>query len=149
MSDVNVSRGSVSSRQVRCEKCGSTYFVEAQFRQYRTMPSSMPGGDLSPVTEDPIRMLVCMCGNPIPPGKLRKFSIPREQADNFDRSLNAARQFREVADPQAMMGRLSETFASREAHDRLAEQIANPAGILRDLLLKPVSPPDATTPREL
>ena len=86
---------------------------------------------------------------PDPAGKAAEVSIAREQADNFEKSLNTARQFREVADPQAMMGRLSETFVSREAHDRLAEQIANPAGILRDLLLKPVSPPDATTPREL
>ena len=148
MSDVNVPGGGlgesprgIHSQQLWCEKCGLIYFVEAQFRQYRKMSSSMPGGDLMPHTENPIPMLVCMCGNLVPPGKLRNLSISREQDDNFQKSLAAARQYREGAHPEAMISRLSQSYASREAHDRLAERIASLEGILRALLLKSVTPP--------
>jgi hypothetical protein len=36
-------------QQLECPKCGSTHFMEGQFRTYyNKMPSSMPGGDLLP-----------------------------------------------------------------------------------------------------
>jgi hypothetical protein len=133
MTDVNLQRN-----QLCCERCGSVYFVEAEFRQYREMSSSMPGGDLSPVTEASIRALICICGHPIPPGNLRGQSMSREDHASFHRSFEVARQYREVAQPQAIIGRLAESFAGREKYEKLAEQIAKLEAILR---LRPPSPP--------
>ena len=153
--DVNVPGGSlgrtprgVPSQQLLCEKCGSSYFMEAEFRQYRKRPSSMPGGDLLTNSEnDPIRMLVCMCGNPIQPGKQRRpLSISREEDANFQKSAEAARQYREVAHPQAIIGSLSQSFASKGAHDRLAGRIANLEGILWALALESLQPRDSPAP---
>ena len=38
-------------KRERCEKCGSTMFLEGEFRRYRQLPSSMPGGDLQSIME--------------------------------------------------------------------------------------------------
>jgi hypothetical protein len=66
----------VPANQLICEKCGSTHFVEAEFRQYRQLYSATPGADFSAVTEDPIRALVCICGHPIQERKHRRLGIP-------------------------------------------------------------------------
>ena len=100
----------VPNNQYCCEQCGSSYFVEGQFRRYRKISSSLPGGDLSPVTEDPVRALVCICGHPINPGKLRRRRIAREDHASFQKSFAAAWVYRQSKHPQAIIGRLSQGF---------------------------------------
>ncbi len=133
----------VPDNQYCCEQCGSSYFVEGQFRQYRKMSSSLPGGDLSPITEVPVRALVCICGHPINPGKLRRQSIAREDHASFQKSFAAAWGYRQSRQPQAFIGRLSQDFTGRDEYQRLANQIANLEAILQARL--PQSP-DASVP---
>jgi nucleoid DNA-binding protein len=136
----------VPNNQYCCEQCGSSYFVEGQFRRYRKMSSSLPGGDLSPVTEDPVRALVCICGHPINPGKLRRQSIAREDHASFQKSFAAAWVYRQSKHPQAIIGRLSQSFAGKEAYERLANQIANLEAILQARLPQSPQSPNASVP---
>ena len=112
--DVNIPRN-----QLICEKYGSTHFVEAKFRQYRHRYSSTPGSELSPVTEDPIRALVCMCGHPIQLGKLRRQSISAIDWGGFQKSFESARRYRQAAEPQTIIDRISPTLVNREEYAKL------------------------------
>jgi hypothetical protein len=136
----------VPNNQYCCEQCGSSYFVEGQFRRYRKMSSSLPGGDLSPVTEDPVRALVCICGHPINPGKLRRLSIAREDHASFQRSFAAAWGYRQSKQPQAIIDRLSQGFTGREEYQRLANQIANLEAILQARIPPSPQSPNASVP---
>ena len=116
---------------LRCEKCGSLEFTEARFHQYtRDFYAAMPGGDLVPATETPIRTLVCLCGNPVLPGSLRFYSGP-ELVSSFKASFAVAQQYRETQLP-AMVGKLAERFARKHQHDSLAERITNLERMLQD-----------------
>jgi hypothetical protein len=96
--------------QLCCEVCGSVEFLEAEFKQYRKLPSSLPGGDLSAITEGGIRVQICMCGNPIEPGRLRR-SIRRADRESFQKSFEGARQWVTSVRPAAIINRLcSENF---------------------------------------
>jgi nucleoid DNA-binding protein len=106
---------------LRCLKCGSLEFTEGKFRQYRNdWYSSMPGGDLRPVTKSPMRTLVCLCGNPILPGRLRGYGNP-ELVRNFQQSFEVARQYRDL------LARLRDVFATKQLHDQLPAESAPPA----------------------
>jgi hypothetical protein len=118
------------SNQLRCEKCGSTHFVEGHFKQYRQQYSSSPGADLSPLTENPVRALVCLCGHPILPGRLRSQGLGDYQS--FRPSFEAARQYRESTSSETIMGKVAEIYASKLQQDRLAERIAQLQTILKE-----------------
>jgi len=106
-----------------CEKCGSTMFVEGEFRQYRQMPSSIPGGDLKSITEGLcMRALICICGHPRSLERKRS-RLHREQAC-FEKSLALAVQRREKADSQVIADSQSAVFAGKEQHMALAERIS-------------------------
>jgi nucleoid DNA-binding protein len=122
---------SIPVNQLICEKCGSTHFVEAKFDQYEERYESTPSAEYFAVTEGSIRALVCLCGHPILPGKLRKLSISRQNWDSFQKSFESARRFRDAADPQTIINRISPTLVSREEYNKLAGQIANLETILR------------------
>jgi nucleoid DNA-binding protein len=119
--------------QQQCEKCGSTYFVEAQFRQYLPYYSASPGGDIISFSEDPIRALVCLCGNPIPPGRLRRDAPNPGDYKSFRKSFVAALQYRESTNPEAILRRIAEIYANKPQHDELAERIAKLETILKAL----------------
>ena len=137
---------SIPANQLYCEKCGSTHFVEAGFRQYRQQYSSSPGADFSAVTEDPVRALVCMCGHPIQVGKLRRLSISRQNWDGFQKSFASARRYRQAAEPQTIIDRISPTLVNREEYEKLAELIANLETILQLRLPDSTPPPDSPAP---
>jgi hypothetical protein len=121
--------------QLQCEKCKSTYFSEVPFKQYRQQYSSLPGGDVSPHTENPVRVLICLCGNPIPPGRLRSYA-PKDY-ESFQKSFEAAQQYREKINPQAIMRIVDELYAGlQQSHARLEERIAN----LQTILEEPLPP---------
>jgi len=136
----------VPSNQLICEKCGSTYFVEPGFCQYQEQYASTPGAEFVAVTEDPIRALVCMCGHPIQVRKLRRLSIPARDWGGFQKSFESARRYREAAEPQTIVDRISPTLVNREEYAKLAELIANLETILRVRLPDSTPPPDGPPP---
>ena len=119
--------------QLCCEICGSVEFLEAEFKQYRKMSSSLPGGDLSPVTENGIRVQICLCGNPIDPGHLRRRSIQRADWESFRQSFAAARRRRQSVQARIIEQLQSEALATKQDHDRLAEEVAKLEAIIREL----------------
>jgi nucleoid DNA-binding protein len=131
----------IHPNQLQCEKCGSSHFVEGHFKQYRQYYSASPGADISPITEDPVRALVCTCGHPIPPGQLRSY---RCDDTSFRRSLEAARQYRERTNPEAILRRIVEPYATRSQHDELVERINKLETILNEPL--PPSPRQPSKP---
>jgi nucleoid DNA-binding protein len=81
----------IDPKQLRCERCGSLEFTEVQFRQYLAeFSSASPGGDLMSRTEEPFRVLVCLCGNPVMPRQLRSYG--RTDRESFRKSFEAARR---------------------------------------------------------
>jgi hypothetical protein len=127
--------------QLQCEKCGSSYFVEGHFKQYRPQYSASPGGDLSPLSENPVRALVCVCGHPIVPGRLRS-QAPGDYK-SFEKSLEAARQYRERTNPEAILRRIVELYATKSQHDELAERINK----LETILNEPLPTPPGQLPK--
>ena len=126
--------------QLVCEICGSVEFLEAEFKQYREMTASLPGGDLSPLTENGIRVQICLCGNLIEPGHLRRRSIQRADRESFQKSFEAAQRWRESVQPARIIERLrSGSFATKQDHDRLAEEVARLEAIIRELPRQPDS----------
>ena len=128
----------VSSNQLCCEKCGAAQFMEGRFGQYRSIPSSRPGGDLSPVTEQPIRVLICLCGNPIQPGLLRSHSYSKAERQSFQRSFAAAQKFWESTQPAAIIQKLlQDRFATQQQYDVLADRVAFLATLVEELHQRP------------
>jgi nucleoid DNA-binding protein len=103
----SVPQANVPSNQLICEKCGSTHFIEAKFRRYQEQYASTPGADFVAVTEDPIRALVCMCGHPIQPRQHRSLSISARDWGGFQKSFESARRYRQAAEPQTIVDRIS------------------------------------------
>jgi hypothetical protein len=130
MPDMNI------PNQLRCEKCGSTHFVEAHFKQYRALYSSAPGGDINSLTDKPVKVLVCLCGHPVLPGRLRRDVHSVDDIKSFQKSFEAARHFRERTSPEAVRRRIVEPYASKPQHDELAARIAKMETILKE----PLSP---------
>jgi len=104
--------------QLRCDKCGSLEFFEAEFHQYvkEAGYSHMPDPHIRRVSPNPIRIQVCLCGKPIWPGRLRAHaSADRE---SFRQSFESANRQRDL------MARVSSTFASKLEYHSLEERIA-------------------------
>jgi nucleoid DNA-binding protein len=129
--EIPVPNVNIQPNQLQCEKCGSTHFVEGHFKQYRPQYSASAGGDISPVSENPIRALVCLCGNPILPGRLRSGTL--SDYASFQKSFEAARQYQERTNPEAILRRIAEPCASKWQHNELAERIAKMETILKEL----------------
>jgi nucleoid DNA-binding protein len=134
---VPIAHVNIKSNQQQCEKCGSTHFVEAQFRQYRPQYSAAVGGDISPITENPVRALVCLCGHPVLPGRLRKDAPGVDDPKSYQKSLEAARQYWERTRPETIVRKLAEIYANQQQHDELAERIAKMETILKEPLPLP------------
>ena len=76
----------------------------------------MPDPQIRRVSEDPIRIQVCLCGKPIEPGLLRTYASAKRQS--FLQSLESANRQRDL------MARVSSTFASKLEYHSLEERIA-------------------------
>jgi nucleoid DNA-binding protein len=122
----------IQPNQLQCEKCRSTHFVEAHFKQYRPQYSTTPGGDISPISEDPIRALVCLCGHPIPPGPLRRDVPNPGDYKSFQKSFEAARQYRELTSPELIFRAVMELYADKQQHAELAGRITKLETILKE-----------------
>ena len=77
-----------------CDNCGSSWFCEVEFNQYRSGTySSAPGGDLDVINPMPMRIRVCACGKPYRPnvgGAFHGGRTPNEQMGSFAGSLEKA-----------------------------------------------------------
>jgi hypothetical protein len=102
---------------LQCDECGSVEFVEVEFHQYlKEWYSNMPDAHLRRITIDPIRIQVCLCGNPIWPGSLRAYAS--RMRESFRKSFEAALRHRDL------IGRLTDVFASKQQYDSLAKRVA-------------------------
>lgn len=81
-----------------CPQCGSTWFAELQFRQYKANVYSYgPGGDLQPVSPAPVPMRACLCGYVLEPN-ITSQGVSRgamaRMLDSFMESFSRAASFR-------------------------------------------------------
>jgi len=120
----NQNRKSIPAARRQCEKCGSSHFVEGIFKQH------MAQYEGSSTTENPVNALVCLCGHPVLPGKLRLQALTDHRS--FKKSFDAALLYRETTSPEAILRRIAADYASKLQHDELAERIANMENILRE-----------------
>ena len=103
----------MATRGLRCEKCGSEFFQEAEFRQYRgNAYSAAPGGAMYPLDGEggPARVCLCLCGHPIPLLRRSIRSVPA----SFSESLTAALRCRAASDPAALEAKLKKAFSSAQ-----------------------------------
>ena len=83
---------------VACERCGSMYFQEAEFRQYRGgMYSSGAGGELSQLTDAP----------------------------SFNQCVEKAKAHRARQQPEALLQELLATLATKKELAEAQERLAN------------------------
>lgn len=81
-----------------CASCGSTWFEEITFNQFRAGTySSTPGGSHEPLSPMPMTILRCLCGQPAVPnigGAIHGGRTPNENLASFEGSLQAALKHR-------------------------------------------------------
>jgi hypothetical protein len=72
---------------IACERGGSVYFHQAEFRQYcEQLYSSAAGGGLSSSTDLPQLIRICICGEPLPDSGIRRAG---DDARSFNSGLSA------------------------------------------------------------
>jgi hypothetical protein len=82
-------------QQLCCEKCGSVYFQEAEFKEYYAgMYSATPGEELHPISGPQVPVRVCLCGHPMP-----RRAPDRDIRQRFQVSVKAALDFRSAQEP--------------------------------------------------
>jgi len=103
--------------QVRCPKCGSMHFHEAEFRQYNT------NGDARNQIGVPVR--VCLCGYAMPAVDLKgRHSLTVQERQSFRESHNGASQYRSRTDAAEVRNTLAPEFATKAELDDIREQIS-------------------------
>ena len=107
---------------VACDRCGSVYFHEAEFAQYRGgMYSSGAGGELSQLSDVPQRIRICICGEPMPDPNMRRAG---PDGRSFNQCVAKAKAHRARQQPEALLQELLATLATKkelaEAQERLA-----------------------------
>jgi hypothetical protein len=84
------------AKPVACPRCGSTWMMEAEFRQYMEAYGSTPGADIFALDGPAFRLRVCLCGQPIGP-TLRKYVYHLDGLDDFRKNIEKARQYLQQA----------------------------------------------------
>ena len=108
---------------VVCERCGSEYFYQAKFRQYREMLSSSgAGGGLSTVSDQSQPIRICICGEPMPEEGIRRAG---DDARSFSRSVVAAKAHRAKQQPAALLQELLAELATKKELSEAQERLAN------------------------
>jgi len=106
--------------------------MEGQFRKYCRMPSAMPGGDLYVASEGyAMPALICMCGEPVPPGHLRRQATG--DRGSFQKSFLGAWRYREEAEPKRIIETLEASFAGKQVQEDQADRIAKMDAIVAEL----------------
>jgi hypothetical protein len=108
---------------IACERCGSVYFHQAEFRQYREgLYSSAAGGGLSPVSDLPQLIRICICGEPLPDSGIRRLG---DYARSFNQSVRAAKSHRAKQQPEALLEELQKALATRKELAETQQRLAN------------------------
>lgn len=96
-----------TSPDLSCPECGGSYFTEVACQRYLSgMPSSWPGGNITPMSDAaPIHTLVCLCGFAL---NVQSRAIPKPLRDSFAASFEKARAYRH---PDAFEQRLQNVAA--------------------------------------
>lgn len=102
-----------SERKLRCEKCGSEFFQDTEFRQYYAGTySSAPGGELYAVPSETAPVRLCLCGHPV---SVKTSLLGATARKSFAESLDAALRCRAQAEPETLRARLLKEFGTKEA----------------------------------
>jgi len=100
--------------RVHCSECGSTYFYDAEFRQYGS------GGGLSP-SDHTWSTKICMGGHPLLPGIASSRSV--EVGQSLEQSIHAAQEQRARMSPDRIEADLAHDLITQAeiqaATDRL------------------------------
>jgi hypothetical protein len=108
---------------VTCGRCGSVYLHEAEFKQYRGgFSSSAAGGELSPVSDLPQRIFICICGEPMPDPGIRRIG---KDASSFSQSVAAAKAHLARQQPEALLQELLAKLAPKKELAEAKERLAN------------------------
>jgi hypothetical protein len=106
-----------------CERCGSVYFHEADFVQYRSgMYSSGAGGEISKLSDLPQRMRICICGEPMPDPNIRRAG---PDARSFRQCVAQAKAHRAKQQPEALLQELLAELAGKKELAEAQEWSAN------------------------
>ena len=111
-----------TQKPVTCDRCGSVYFQEAEFAQYRGgLYSAGVGGEISRVSDLPQPIWICLCGEPMPDPSLKRNG---PDARSFSQSVAAAKAQLARQRPEALLQELLAELAPKkelaEAQERLA-----------------------------
>jgi hypothetical protein len=108
---------------VACDRCGSVYFHEAEFAQYRGgVYSSGAGGELSRLTDLPQRIRICICGEPMPDPSMRRAG---EDARSFNQCVEKAKAHRARQQPEALLQELLAELATKKELAEAKARLAN------------------------
>ncbi|HEV8491605.1 MAG TPA: hypothetical protein VGR76_05010, partial [Candidatus Angelobacter sp.] len=106
-----------------CERCGSLYFHEAEFAQYRGgLYSSGAGGEISQLTELPQRIWICICGEPVSDPSIRRTGA---DARSFNQCVAQAKAHRARQQPAALLKELLAELAGKQELAEAEERLAN------------------------
>jgi hypothetical protein len=106
-----------------CERCGSVYFHEAEFAQYRGgLYSSGAGGDISQISDLPQRIRICICGEPMPDPSIRRTG---NDARSFNQCVAQAKAHRARQQPAALLQELLAELAGKQELAVVQERMAN------------------------
>lgn len=108
---------------VTCDHCGSVYFHEAEFKEYRgEMYSSGVGGAICQLSDLPQRIRVCVCGEPVPDPSIRRAG---PDARNFTQCVAQAKAHRARQRPAALLQELLGELAGKTELAATQERLAN------------------------
>ena len=126
-----------------CPSCGSTWFREETFNQYRAETySARAGGDLEVISEMPQTLRVCLCGRPLSPnigGALHGGATPSENMTSFRQSLKSALDYLNGlgADPVPVVRKMLATAMTQgcfaEELEKIGARVGELAGVLESL----------------
>lgn len=103
-----------------CPKCGSTFFQEAEYRQYQVHASAVPGGGLQP-SDEVCRVKTCMCRETLPVHTIMRYIDDVEKS--FQESLNWRSKCRDSRHPDKILADLADDFITRCEFQVLIEQL--------------------------
>jgi uncharacterized Zn finger protein (UPF0148 family) len=110
--------------RVHCPECGSTYFYDAEFRQYGS------GGGLSP-SDHTWSTKICMCGHPLLPGIAS--SRDAEVCQSLEQSIHAAQEQRARTSPERIKADLARDLITETEFQAANERLQALEAILEQL----------------
>jgi len=109
----------------KCPKCGSTFFQEAEFRQYLGFG---PAGGIHP-PDSTRRVRICICGHPMAPAKAVRLDAP---AESLRESLRLAWERRQRMDGDQILSDMEAAFVTRPEFQALDERLNGLGKILEE-----------------